>query len=55
MREDSVPQRSSYTEGTPIWVDLLMAPFDMRVGRAATLADPQGTVFSIIKGTPPPE
>ena len=34
---------------------VLMAPFDLPVGRAATLADPQGAVFSIIRGTPPPE
>ena len=34
---------------------VLMAPFDIPVGRAATLADPQGAVFSIIKSTPPPE
>ena len=27
---------------------VLIAPFDMPVGRAATLADPQGAVFSII-------
>jgi len=34
---------------------VLMAPFDMPVGRAATLADPQGAVFSIITGPAPPE
>ena len=34
---------------------VLMAPSDMAVGRAATLADPQGAVFSIITGPAPPE
>ena len=34
---------------------VLMAPFDMPVGRAATLADPQGAAFSIITMTPQPE
>ena len=34
---------------------VLMAPFDLPVGRAATLADPQGAVFSVLKATPPPE
>lgn len=32
---------------------VIVAPFDMPIGRAATLADPQGAVFSIIAITPP--
>ena len=34
---------------------VLMAPFEMPVGRAAALADPQGARFSIITMAPPEE
>ena len=47
---DAVAQAAASSGGS-----VLMAPFDMPVGRAATLADPQGAVFSVIRGTPPPE
>jgi len=33
---------------------VMVAPFDIPVGRIAVIGDPQGAVFSIIKSVPPP-
>jgi hypothetical protein len=44
-------ERDGFEPGVPCWA-VIVAPFDLPIGKSAVLADPQGATFSISRVVP---